>query len=672
MSLVKKLIIVGVALTVLPLAVVGAGGWFSGRQAQAAATAGTVQLAHTDLEHVVQLVYTTCEVFMKERERQLADVLARAADIAAGRGTPEISGTPSAWQAKHQVSGEVTTVSLPPLRLGSTSFERVAEADRAVPVVDQILDASGASATVFQRMNAAGDMLRIATNVIAKDGRRAIGTYIPAVAQDGSANAVVATVLRGETFVGRAFVVDRWFLAGYRPLRDRAGAIVGMLFVGLPETTASNELLDKLKALTIGKTGYIYILNAKGSSRGAYVLSKDRKRDGENLWESRDAGGRPFIQDIVAKSLTLKPGELADMEYPWKNAGDAEAALKIAVFTYFAPWDWVIAASVPLAEYTTVADEVKAINRASSMLLLATSLLAAAVTTGIWLVFGRRLQRDLGPIVAELGQGARQVLGAAGQVASSAQALSQGSTEQAASLEETSASMEEMASMTRQNAEHCLKAATLMADVDARVVSSNQSLSAMVASMASIREASTKVSKIVKTIDEIAFQTNILALNAAVEAARAGEAGMGFAVVADEVRNLAQRSAEAARETALLIEESVASASEGNRMVGEVATSIGAVAGSVAEVKGLVDQVASASQQQAQGIGQVTQAVSQMESVTQTAAATAEESAAASEELSAQAESTMAIVVRLDALVSGRQDVAPAAVPHAPAARRTA
>lgn len=274
---------------------------------------------------------------------------------------------------------------------------------------------------------------------------------------------------------------------------------------------------------------------------------------------------------------------------------------------------------------------------------------------GIGLLVTRQLNGVLGSRAAELSTGAQQVVAAASQLSGSSQALSQGATEQASSLEETSASMEEMASMTRRNAENTTQAARLMNDVSGQVGASNAALGEMVGSMASIRESSNKVAKIIKTIDEIAFQTNILALNAAVEAARAGEAGMGFAVVADEVRNLAQRSAQAAKDTAALIEESIARSEEGSVKVQQVSAAIGTITESVNKVKGIVEEVREASQQQTQGIDQVTQAVMQMEKVTQTTAATAEESAAASEELNAQAENSMVVVRELEALVGGGQ-----------------
>jgi methyl-accepting chemotaxis protein len=274
---------------------------------------------------------------------------------------------------------------------------------------------------------------------------------------------------------------------------------------------------------------------------------------------------------------------------------------------------------------------------------------------GVWIVHG--INSSLRSVSHELREGAQLVVDASSQMAVSAQSVSQGASQQAASLEETSASMEEMAAMTRRNAENSHQAASVVAEAAQVVQTANAALADMVNSMSSIKDSSHRVSKIIKTIDEIAFQTNILALNAAVEAARAGEAGMGFAVVADEVRNLAQRSAQAARDTAVLIEEAITSSNEGSQRVQQVANSFGAITSNVTQIKGLVDEVSAASKQQALGIDQVTQTIHQMERVTQTSAATAEESAGTYQQLNAQADVTMSLVKQLESMVGGERSM---------------
>lgn len=310
-------------------------------------------------------------------------------------------------------------------------------------------------------------------------------------------------------------------------------------------------------------------------------------------------------------------------------------------------WNVTHGAEAGKSIQTAVTTTLTLVLAALALANLAASLVAFVIVRGTTAILRRA--------VTGLAEGAEQVASASEQLSAAAQSLSQGTTEQAASLEETSASMEQMASMTRRNAEHARQAATLMQSVDRKVQESNAVLGEMVASMGAIKESSDKISRIIKTIDEIAFQTNILALNAAVEAARAGEAGMGFAVVADEVRSLAQRSAQAARDTAALIEESIVRSAEGTVRVQHVAASIRGITEAVSEVKGLVDAVSAASQEQTQGIEQVSHAVAQMEKVTQTNAGTAEESAAASEELSVQATRSMDIVRQLEALVGGQK-----------------
>ena len=259
---------------------------------------------------------------------------------------------------------------------------------------------------------------------------------------------------------------------------------------------------------------------------------------------------------------------------------------------------------------------------------------------------GRAFRR----IVAVLSRTASGVRGSAGLVGTASRSLAEGAGEQAASLEETGASLEEMSSMTKQNTEGAHTAKELAKQARQAADTGATDMQTMQTSMEAIKVSSADIAKIIKTIDEIAFQTNILALNAAVEAARAGEAGMGFAVVADEVRNLAQRSAQAARETAEKIEGAIAKTEQGVRISTKVAEGLAVIVEKVRQVDDLVAEVAAASQEQSQGIAQVNTAVSQIDQVTQKAAAHAEESASASEELTAEANELTKAVDELVAL----------------------
>jgi methyl-accepting chemotaxis protein len=255
-----------------------------------------------------------------------------------------------------------------------------------------------------------------------------------------------------------------------------------------------------------------------------------------------------------------------------------------------------------------------------------------------------------------IASGANQTTAAASQVSSASQSLAEGASEQAASLEETSSSLEEMSSMTKRNAESANKVKSLGSQARQAGDTAMGEMQSMSVAMNDIKSSSDDIAKIIKTIDEIAFQTNILALNAAVEAARAGEAGAGFAVVADEVRNLAQRCAQAAKETATKIEDSVQKSANGVQISAKVAISLEEIVNKARQVDELAGEVATASVEQSQGIEQVNTAVSQMDKVTQSNAANAEESASAAEELNAQAEAMNDAVQQLKQLVDGKSE----------------
>jgi methyl-accepting chemotaxis protein len=409
------------------------------------------------------------------------------------------------------------------------------------------------------------------------------------------------------------------------------------------------------------------VLYAYAKSPESVLKSKALFETASARWEQAVVEFRPLIATEEGRQLVSR---LEEELSAWRAtnqdileriaAGDADGACKTGVEKVRPIYE---AALRDTDRLIRLQNEILVEQKAAGDSLSSTGRLVTIVLMGVALAIGgfvlfvvRRTSTALQQTAADLAESASQVANASGQVSSSSQGLAQGASEQAASLEETSASSEEITSMTRKNADNSRTAAELMGETAHVVEQANRTLEQMEVSMREINESSDKVGKIIKVIDEIAFQTNILALNAAVEAARAGEAGMGFAVVADEVRNLAQRSAQAAKDTAGLIEESIAKSNEGRGKLDQVSVTIHTITESAQKVKTLVDEVKLGSEEQARGIEQISKAIAQMEQVTQKSAANAEETASAGEEMSAQAQTLKAIVEHIRELVGGSAD----------------
>ncbi len=386
------------------------------------------------------------------------------------------------------------------------------------------------------------------------------------------------------------------------------------------------------------------VANAKTSAEQAKLSAKMRDTDKRvaEIFEAYDA--TITNPDDRANFNTLKGQYTAWLSARDKAVTAAEGERAAAFNADALPAFETLFGSVDLIvkwnnDYATsqasTADD--AVATAFSMLYVGAGI-AFLVAAGLGWAIVRSTRKQLTTISSTLSSGADQTASASSQVSASSQSLAQGASEQAASLEETSSALEEMSAMTKKNADTAQQAAALAADARQAADRGASSMQKMSGAIADIEKSALETAKIIKVIDEIAFQTNLLALNAAVEAARAGEAGKGFAVVAEEVRNLAMRSAEAAKNTSSLIEQSVGNAKNGVSIADEVGKSLGEIVQCNTKVNGLISEIAAASKEQATGVDQVNMSVSQMDKVTQQNAANAEESAAASEELSAQAE----------------------------------
>lgn len=651
-SLKQKITLLAVTSSVLPLAAILTVVTVQKERAAVTISAELDTLSRDQLGQIANDVAHLCEVANDLIRQQVEIGLTGSEALVEKAGGIRESSDQVTWSAVNQLSQETKTVSLPKFLVGSQWLGQQRDARAAVPVVDATSQSGTGRCTIFQRMNEAGDMLRVATSVVGKDGSRAIGTYIPAMNPNGQPNPVVSSILKGQRYDGRAFVVDAWYETSYTPIEDNSGDVIGMIFYGVKQE-AVPSLRKAIGEIKVGKSGYVFILSGTGDKRGMYILSKDGKRDGEVIWDAKDSNGKAFIQSIVEKGVALPDGGVEFEEYPWKNKDETVARDKIAAIAYYKPWDWVIGASMYKDDAYETRDQAIASITTMQWWALISGLIFGSIMVLFSILYGRKIGAALHHIVGSVSEGADQVAQASSQVSSTSQMLAQSASEQASSLDQTRATMDQMTETIHRNANDASSAAKLMAESGASIQAVAQDAVVVDHEMSSIKQSAEKTSKIIKSIDEIAFQTNLLALNAAVEAARAGEAGKGFAVVAEEVRNLALRAATAAKDTSSLIEETVTQVKSGADKISKLRDNLSNVSTATEEVAMLVNEISGASQSQASGIETVGDAIKEIGSLTQSNAAAAEESAAASEELNGQAESMRGIAIQLQELVDG-------------------
>jgi len=496
--------------------------------------------------------------------------------------------------------------------------------------VDNMKQLTGADVTIFL-----GDT-RVSTTLLNNEGQRNVGT---------KANEEIAKqVLAGNDYMGPTTVSGKKMFAYYAPIRGADGKVMGMTFVGVDVSATEKQISDKITLMIVIVLIFcaiavfigIYIANSISKPLNMVVNMLNNFKKGHiserlKLIRKDEIGTMANAMDEFAENLQKEViGTLRQI-----SGGDLSANI-----VAHGPDDEI----TPIISETIEALRALIIEDGGKVLSAAANKdLSQRMQKEYKGEFARMkenintLVHNLDDAMSQVSEAVGQVSSASGEISQGAQSLAEGSNTQASSLEEVGASLEEMSSMTKQNADNSNQAKLLAAEARGAANEGDSAMKSMASAIQQIKQSSDNTAKIVKTIDEIAFQTNLLALNAAVEAARAGEAGKGFAVVAEEVRNLAMRSAEAAKNTTEMIEESVKNADGGVKITEEVAKSLGQIVDRVGKVGDLIAEIASASNEQALGIEQVNTAVASMNQVTQQNAANSEESASAAEELSSQA-----------------------------------
>ncbi len=324
------------------------------RKTQEEISAELLDLNKNESAKVVRGVYLMCQALQEATEEKVRCDLKVAREVMLQTGEVSFSDETVEWEAVNQFTQKKETISLKKMLVGGTWLGK--NDDTAVPsqVVDKTKKIVGGTCTIFQRMNPAGDMLRVCTNVEKTDGKRAIGTFIPKIGTKNNPaepNPVIETVLKGKTYTGRAYVVNAWYISAYEPILDKEGNVAGVLYVGVKQENVQS-LRKGILNTVVGKTGHICVLGAEGDQKGVYIISKDGKQDGESIIDAVDSRDSFINREIIDKALSLKSqtgGEAIPVDYHFypflnKGAGETEPHLRMVTMAYFAPWDWVIAA----------------------------------------------------------------------------------------------------------------------------------------------------------------------------------------------------------------------------------------------------------------------------------------------------------------------------------------
>jgi hypothetical protein len=536
----RKIKVIGSVLIVAPILMVCAAGFLVLHRINQTAILEGITASSEKLTNLTQSLVEFCRNY----HRQTVEKLRSGRTILDAAG--EISLDPEKrvkWRARNELTGDVTFVKLPALRVGKMDFLPVPDFTHPAPVVDGIQLAQGIPATILQRMNERGDMLRICTSVKTETGDRDIGAYMSVDSTDITVRDALREVLGGRSYVCRRSISKTSFFALFDPLKDRAGNVIGMLYSTLEEDQVSTKIRSVAASNTRLPEAELFAFQASGNERGTAFIAGDKRLEGHNLWAERDSSGRPYVQEICSRALATIPGEVIEYKYQKAEQIGRMPRTMISRFAYVPELDWVVGYEQPESQSLAGLSPTQGLAIWGMWLMFGAGVAGSWIALQIWLEYSDFLARKLISRLSDLRKNARQLSVIAAELA-----------------------------VTKRGEEgNVIVIDTAAGDVLRKSQQTTVEINLAISHLHASRHS---FNTVIDAIDQIAFAANMLAANAAIEGSQAGEDVSGIAGVAEELRRLAERCRAAAHSTEEELEQSWVELERGNEEVRTLLSSL--------------------------------------------------------------------------------------------------